>query len=104
MTDTSATFGYQDVSARDKPGLVKGVFDSVAGRYDLMNDLMSGGMHRVWKDAVAARMNPQPGEVIVDCAGAPVTWRGVSRAWPAPRGAGAGARRRACWSSTTVPG
>ena len=52
-----------------KPGLVRGVFDRVAKRYDLMNDLMSGGVHRVWKDAVAARLNPQPGELILDVAG-----------------------------------
>jgi demethylmenaquinone methyltransferase/2-methoxy-6-polyprenyl-1,4-benzoquinol methylase len=48
---------------------VRGVFDRVAKNYDLMNDLMSGGVHRLWKDAVAARLNPQPGEVIIDCAG-----------------------------------
>ena len=69
MTEAPATFGYQDVPAGEKPGLVKGVFDSVARRYDLMNDLMSGGLHRVWKDAAAARLNAQPGETIVDCAG-----------------------------------
>jgi len=65
----SATFGFKDVSPDEKPRLVRGVFDRVARRYDLMNDLMSGGVHRLWKDAVAARLNPQPGEVIVDCAG-----------------------------------
>jgi demethylmenaquinone methyltransferase/2-methoxy-6-polyprenyl-1,4-benzoquinol methylase len=64
-----ATFGYRDVEASEKPRLVRGVFDRVARRYDLMNDLMSAGVHRLWKDAVAARLNPQPGEVIVDCAG-----------------------------------
>lgn len=64
-----ATFGFRDVDPAEKPGLVRGVFDRVASRYDLMNDLMSGGVHRLWKDAAAARMNPQPGEVIVDCAG-----------------------------------
>ena len=69
MTGPSATFGFRDVDASEKPGLVRGVFDRVARRYDLMNDLMSGGVHRLWKDAVAARLNPQPGEVIVDCAG-----------------------------------
>ncbi|HEX7759703.1 MAG TPA: class I SAM-dependent methyltransferase [Caulobacteraceae bacterium] len=69
MSDTSASFGYKDVDPREKPGLVRGVFDRVARRYDLMNDLMSGGVHRLWKDAAAARMNPQPGELIVDCAG-----------------------------------
>src|ERR1700752_4746152 len=69
MTGPSASFGFQDVDAAAKPGLVRGVFDRVAKRYDLMNDLMSGGVHRLWKDAVAARLNPQPGETIVDCAG-----------------------------------
>jgi demethylmenaquinone methyltransferase/2-methoxy-6-polyprenyl-1,4-benzoquinol methylase len=69
MTGPAATFGFRDVDPEAKPGLVRGVFDKVARRYDLMNDLMSGGVHRLWKDAVAARLNPQPGEVIVDCAG-----------------------------------
>ncbi len=69
MTETPATFGYRDVAADEKPGLVRGVFDSVASRYDVMNDLMSGGLHRVWKDATAARMNARPGDLIVDCAG-----------------------------------
>ena len=66
---TSAPFGYRDVAAADKAGLVRGVFDRVARRYDLMNDLMSLGLHRLWKDAAAARLNPQPGETVVDCAG-----------------------------------
>ena len=69
MANSTATFGFRDVDPADKPGLVRGVFDRVAGRYDLMNDLMSVGVHRLWKDAVAARLNPQPGEVIIDCAG-----------------------------------
>jgi demethylmenaquinone methyltransferase/2-methoxy-6-polyprenyl-1,4-benzoquinol methylase len=64
-----ATFGFKDVDARDKAGLVRGVFDRVASRYDLMNDVMSVGVHRVWKDMAAARLNPQPGETIIDCAG-----------------------------------
>lgn len=69
MSNTSASFGFTDVDASLKAGLVRGVFDRVAKNYDIMNDLMSGGVHRLWKDAVAARLNPQPGEVIVDCAG-----------------------------------
>ncbi len=69
MTGPSATFGFRDVDAAEKPGLVRGVFDRVARRYDLMNDLMSVGVHRLWKDAAASRLNPQPGEVIIDCAG-----------------------------------
>ena len=69
MSEQRATFGYRDVDPAEKPGLVRGVFDRVAGNYDLMNDLMSAGVHRLWKDAVAARLNPQPGEVILDLAG-----------------------------------
>ena len=65
----SATFGFRDVDPRETPGLVRGVFDRVASRYDLMNDVMSAGVHRLWKDATAARLNPQPGETIIDCAG-----------------------------------
>ncbi len=68
-TTKKATFGFRDVDPAEKAGMVRGVFDRVAGRYDLMNDLMSAGVHRLWKDAVAARVNPQPGETIVDCAG-----------------------------------
>ncbi len=64
-----ATFGFRDVDPEAKPGLVRGLFDRVAGRYDLMNDLMSAGVHRAWKNATAARLNPRPGETIVDCAG-----------------------------------
>jgi demethylmenaquinone methyltransferase/2-methoxy-6-polyprenyl-1,4-benzoquinol methylase len=66
---SSAPFGYRDVASAEKAGLVRGVFDRVARRYDLMNDVMSLGLHRLWKDAAAARLNPQPGEAIVDCAG-----------------------------------
>ncbi|QUD86292.1 bifunctional demethylmenaquinone methyltransferase/2-methoxy-6-polyprenyl-1,4-benzoquinol methylase UbiE [Phenylobacterium montanum] len=69
MSSTTASFGFKDVDPAEKPRLVRGVFDRVASRYDLMNDLMSAGVHRIWKDMTAARMNPQPGEVIVDCAG-----------------------------------
>ena len=78
MTDTAASdapsgktssFGFRDVDAREKVWLVRGVFDSVASNYDLMNDLMSGGVHRLWKDAAAAKLNPQPGETILDVAG-----------------------------------
>jgi demethylmenaquinone methyltransferase/2-methoxy-6-polyprenyl-1,4-benzoquinol methylase len=64
-----SSFGFRDVDAREKTALVRGVFDRVADRYDLMNDLMSGGVHRLWKDAAAARLNPRPGERIIDCAG-----------------------------------
>lgn len=69
MSEQRASFGFRDVDPAEKAGLVRGVFDKVAGKYDLMNDLMSVGVHRLWKDAVAARLNPQPGEVILDLAG-----------------------------------
>src|SRR5580692_9104702 len=62
-------FGDRPVDPAEKTGLVGQVFERVAGRYDLMNDLMSAGVHRLWKDIAAARLNPQPGETIVDCAG-----------------------------------
>lgn len=65
----TSSFGFRDVDAGAKAGLVRGVFDKVASRYDLMNDLMSLGVHRLWKDMTAARLNPQPGETIIDCAG-----------------------------------
>ena len=69
MPPERVSFGARDVDPAEKPALVRGVFDRVARRYDLMNDLMSGGLHRLWKDAAAVRLNPQPGERIVDCAG-----------------------------------
>jgi demethylmenaquinone methyltransferase/2-methoxy-6-polyprenyl-1,4-benzoquinol methylase len=69
MSKPAASFGFKDVDPTEKPGLVRGVFDRVARRYDLMNDLMSGGVHRIWKDMAANRLNPQPGETIIDCAG-----------------------------------
>lgn len=72
-----APFGERNVDPSAKPALVRDIFDRVAGRYDLMNDLMSGGLHRLWKDAAAARLNPQPGEMIVDLAGGTgdMAWR-----------------------------
>ena len=65
----TSSFGFRDVDAKEKVQLVRGVFNSVASSYDLMNDLMSGGVHRLWKDMTAARLNPQPGETILDVAG-----------------------------------
>ena len=66
--DTSS-FGFRDVDAKDKVRMVRGVFDSVASNYDLMNDLMSAGVHRLWKDAAASKLNCRPGETILDVAG-----------------------------------
>ena len=68
MNDT-VSFGYRDVDATQKTGMVKGVFSNVAGKYDLMNDAMSAGAHRLWKDQFIKRVKPQPGEAILDMAG-----------------------------------
>ena len=65
----TADFGYRRVDASEKPALVRDVFDSVAGRYDLMNDLMSGGVHRLWKAALVHKLNPRPPMHLVDVAG-----------------------------------
>ncbi|MBX9945932.1 MAG: class I SAM-dependent methyltransferase [Reyranella sp.] len=64
-----ASFGFRDVPASEKAGLVRQVFASVAPRYDLMNDLMSGGVHRLWKNALVDVANPRPGERFLDVAG-----------------------------------
>jgi len=62
-------FGYQEVPEAEKGTRVRGVFESVASRYDLMNDLMSGGVHRLWKAAMIDWLNPRPGQRLVDVAG-----------------------------------
>ncbi len=62
-------FGFRDIDEDAKAGLVHGVFDSVASRYDLMNDLMSAGIHRVWKEAMLDWMAPRPGQALLDVAG-----------------------------------
>jgi demethylmenaquinone methyltransferase/2-methoxy-6-polyprenyl-1,4-benzoquinol methylase len=70
MSDDSSTdFGFQRVSRRDKARQVRGVFDSVAPRYDLMNDLMSAGTHRLWKRYTLALANLRPGQRALDVAG-----------------------------------
>ncbi len=62
-------FGDELVSPEEKTRRVGDVFSSVAGRYDLMNDLMSGGLHRLWKERFVARVKPRPSERILDMAG-----------------------------------
>ena len=62
-------FGFRDVPLSDKQTLVNDVFHSVASRYDLMNDLMSMGVHRLWKNALVDVVNPRPGERLLDVAG-----------------------------------
>jgi demethylmenaquinone methyltransferase/2-methoxy-6-polyprenyl-1,4-benzoquinol methylase len=66
---TSTHFGFQSVDEADKARHVRSVFDSVAPKYDLMNDLMSGGLHRVWKAYTLAVANLQPGDKALDIAG-----------------------------------
>src|SRR5206468_3677737 len=61
--------GDELVDPQEKTRRVGAVFSSVARRYDMMNDLMSGGMHRLWKDRFVARVKPRPGEDILDMAG-----------------------------------
>lgn len=69
--DASATthFGYRTVAAREKASLVGGVFDSVAARYDVMNDLMSFGVHRIWKRLTVDEAAVRPGQSVLDVAG-----------------------------------
>lgn len=64
-----ADFGFRRVAAAEKAPLVRAVFDSVAARYDLMNDLMSGGIHRLWKAEMVSRLHPRPGQILLDVAG-----------------------------------
>lgn len=67
--DDSTDFGYSRVDREAKAGMVRGVFDSVASRYDLMNDLMSGGVHRLWKRYTIELSAARPGQIILDIAG-----------------------------------
>ena len=66
---TSTHFGYQSVDEADKARHVRGVFDSVAPKYDLMNDLMSGGLHRAWKAFTVLVADVQEGDAVLDIAG-----------------------------------
>ena len=67
MTDTH--FGFETIDEQQKPGRVHGVFHSVAKRYDLMNDVMSAGIHRLWKQAMIDMLAPRPGMRLLDVAG-----------------------------------
>jgi len=68
MSET-VSFGYEEVSPEEKTERVGSVFSSVARKYDVMNDAMSGGMHRLWKDRFVRRVKPRAGEAILDMAG-----------------------------------
>ena len=67
--DNTTDFGFSRVNRSDKAGMVRGVFDSVAGRYDLMNDLMSGGIHRIWKRFTIELSAVRPGQTVLYIAG-----------------------------------
>ncbi|WP_435164519.1 bifunctional demethylmenaquinone methyltransferase/2-methoxy-6-polyprenyl-1,4-benzoquinol methylase UbiE [Falsirhodobacter sp. 1013] len=69
MSDKTTHFGFRTVDETEKAGLVHGVFSSVASRYDVMNDLMSAGVHRLWKDAMMDWLAPRPGQRLLDVAG-----------------------------------
>ena len=82
-TDGNTThFGYQTVPEGEKAEKVRGVFSSVASRYDLMNDVMSAGIHRVWKDAMMDWLAPRPGQHLLDVAGGTgdIAFRFIKRA------------------------
>ncbi len=69
MNNKTTHFGYETVPVDDKAGRVRDVFDSVAGNYDLMNDLMSGGLHRLWKHFTIEQAGVRRGQVVLDLAG-----------------------------------
>jgi demethylmenaquinone methyltransferase/2-methoxy-6-polyprenyl-1,4-benzoquinol methylase len=68
-TERTTHFGFEDIPEADKAGRVRGVFTSVASRYDLMNDAMSLGIHRLWKDAMMDWLAPRRGQRLLDVAG-----------------------------------
>ena len=69
MSDKTTHFGYKQVNVEEKAGKVAEVFHSVAGNYDLMNDLMSGGIHRLWKRVTIEMSEVRPGHSVLDIAG-----------------------------------
>jgi len=69
LVDDTADFGFRRVARAEKAGMVRAVFDSVAPRYDLMNDLMSLGVHRVWKRIFVTVLDPRPRDTLLDLAG-----------------------------------
>jgi demethylmenaquinone methyltransferase / 2-methoxy-6-polyprenyl-1,4-benzoquinol methylase len=92
--DETTHFGFRDVPLEDKQTLVNDVFHSVASRYDLMNDLMSGGLHRVWKDIMVNTLNPPKSDrpyALLDVAGGT-----GDIAFRAAQASGAGFRATVC--------
>ena len=68
-TQTTTHFGFQTVPESEKASKVQGVFGSVASKYDIMNDVMSMGIHRIWKDAMMDWIAPRAGQRLLDVAG-----------------------------------
>ncbi|MEZ8007403.1 MAG: class I SAM-dependent methyltransferase, partial [Amylibacter sp.] len=62
-------FGFTEINEKDKAGMVRGVFSSVASKYDIMNDVMSFGIHRLWKDAMMDWLSPHTNQKLLDVAG-----------------------------------
>lgn len=69
MNEKTTHFGFQDIPESEKAGRVRGVFGSVASKYDVMNDAMSLGIHRIWKDAMMDWLAPRAGQRLLDVAG-----------------------------------
>ncbi len=69
MTEKTTHFGFEDIPESQKAGRVQGVFGSVASKYDVMNDAMSFGIHRIWKDAMMDWLAPRAGQKLLDVAG-----------------------------------
>ncbi len=80
--DSTTHFGFQTVNEAEKAGMVHGVFTRVASKYDIMNDVMSMGIHRIWKDAMMDWLAPRPGQRLLDVAGGTgdVAFRFLNRA------------------------
>ncbi len=82
MTEKTTHFGFEDIPESQKAGRVQGVFGSVASKYDVMNDAMSFGIHRLWKDAMMDWLAPRAGQTLLDVAGGTgdIAFRFLSRA------------------------
>jgi ubiquinone/menaquinone biosynthesis C-methylase UbiE len=80
------SFGYEDVPPEEKTRRVRGVFSNVASRYDLMNDFMSAGMHRLWKNHFVRKLRPRKGQHVLDMAGGTgdIAFRIAASGGPAP--------------------
>ncbi|MGR3322709.1 MAG: bifunctional demethylmenaquinone methyltransferase/2-methoxy-6-polyprenyl-1,4-benzoquinol methylase UbiE [Pseudooceanicola sp.] len=82
MDEKTTHFGFQEIPEEQKAGRVRGVFGSVASKYDVMNDVMSLGIHRIWKDAMMDWLAPRPGQRLLDVAGGTgdISFRFLARA------------------------